>query len=303
MQFSGTDVLAATTAVVVTFNIGERFRRYIDDYHGSFRHIIIVDNGSADSTPALLQTLQVTYSNISVIQLERNVGLATAQNMGMRRALEDAKADFIFLLDHDSCPPAESLNVLADFAARTYADQTIGLLGMLPVEEGTSSVGTKVTDAISEPFQREGTWVTPAMTIMASGTLIRREILDRHGLFDDALFIDDIDHDYSLKLHCAGLKNFVVNDAVLTHNLGERVEIEFLGKIRRITWHSPFRRYYITRNAIWMWRRYFWRLPGYTMKDACQILKDTLKVLILDGAHRRANTRAVLIGLKDGLFR
>ena len=296
-------MLAATTAVVVTFNIGERFSRYIDEYHGSFRQIIIVDNGSADSTPALLQRLQSTYANISVIQLERNAGLATAQNIGMREALRDEKAGFIFLLDHDSSPPAASLKILADFAAATYDDPTIGLLGMLPVEEGTSPVGTKVTDAMSDPVLREGTWVTPAMTIMASGTLIRREILERHGLFDDALFIDDIDHDYSLKLHCAGLKNLVVNDAVLTHNLGERVEIDFLGKTRRITWHSPFRRYYIIRNAIWMWRRYFWRLPGYTARDAYQIVKDTSKVLILDAAHRRENMRAVLNGLKDGIFR
>jgi rhamnosyltransferase len=302
MQLNGTLVLSATTAVVVTFNIGERFSRYVETYQNSFRRIVIVDNGSADSTPELLDRLAREHQNVTVIKLERNLGLATAQNIGMRKAFEDAGTSFIFLLDHDSCPGAESLNLLADFAAATIEDETIGLLGMLPVEEGSTGEDVHVTDAISEPILRCGTLITPAMTIMASGSLIRRSTLECHGLFDDDLFIDDIDHDYSLKLHCAGLKNYVVNKAVLIHNLGERIEINFLGKVRRITWHSPFRRYYITRNAIWMWRRYFWRLPGYTLADACQIFKDTFKVLVLDSKHRQANTRAVLKGLKDGLF-
>jgi len=302
MQSKGAEVLATTTAVVVTFNIGERFNHYIDGYRDNFKRVIIIDNGSSDSTPAILGKLQSEHANISVILLERNVGLASAQNIAMRKALEDAGTAFIFLMDHDSCPGTESLGILADFAAATRDDQTIGLLGMLPVEEGSTDAEPKVTDALSGPVLRHGVRVTPAVTIMASGTLIRRSIFDRFGFFDDRLFIDDIDHDYSMKLHCAGLHNFVVNDAVLIHNLGERIEIDFLGKVRRITWHSPFRRYYIIRNAIWMWRRYFWNLPRYTVMDAYQILKDTAKVLILDKKHRQANARAVLNGLKDGIF-
>lgn len=297
-----TALLGATTAVVVTFNIGARFERYIAAYRDGFRRIVIVDNGSSDETASLVSELARADRRIVLIPLDRNLGLATAQNVGIAEALRERETAFVFLLDHDSCPSPASLHALASFASKTLTDETIGILGMRPVEEGHGDIDPKIAEASGPSLEIAGQRVTPVMTVMASGSLIRRSLFERFGRFDDAFFIDDVDHDFSLRLHCAGLRHLIVHDAVLTHNLGQRIEIPFLGKVRRVTWHSPFRRYYIVRNALWMWRRYFLRLPRYTAQDAYVVVRDTLKAILIDRTHRRANLQSVLRGVCDGLL-
>ena len=59
--------------------------------------IIIVDDGSTDNTPEIIQKLKEKESRIRYIKLEQNQGASHARNVGM----QEAKYDYIAFLDSD----------------------------------------------------------------------------------------------------------------------------------------------------------------------------------------------------------
>ena len=295
-----------TAVVVVTYNIGLKFKDYINSYSSSFYKIILIDNDSSDATLSLLDDIENTSSNILIIRLKNNIGLASAQNLGISYALEDDEITYIFLLDHDSAPAEGSLSKLAEALEQACKDESFGILGMLPIEEENVEwmrKKVKVAESISPTITLGGRNLTEVWTVMASGSLINRKHFERYGFFDDDFFIDDVDHDFSLRLHCDGLKNFVANDAILIHNLGEQVQVNFLGRKLNFTRHQPFRLYFITRNAIWMWRRYFTRLPKYTIRDFFITSRNILRTLLIDRDFRLENIKYIALGTRDGIFK
>ena len=70
------------------------------------------------------------------------------------------------------------------------------------------------------------------------------------GLHDEALFIDYIDHDISLRANRAGFTNLEVFDTLLDHRFGDSEPTYFLGRKVYLSNHSPTRRYYSARNRI-----------------------------------------------------
>lgn len=73
--------------------------------------IVYVDDGSTDSTPALLRELQLSDDRVRVVRLSRNFGHQIAITAGMEHAAGDA----VVVIDADLQDPPE---VIAEFVAR-----------------------------------------------------------------------------------------------------------------------------------------------------------------------------------------
>jgi polyisoprenyl-phosphate glycosyltransferase len=73
--------------------------------------ILYVDDGSTDSTPALLRELQLSDDRVRVVRLSRNFGHQMAITAGMEHAAGDA----VVVIDADLQDPPE---VIAEFVAR-----------------------------------------------------------------------------------------------------------------------------------------------------------------------------------------
>jgi glycosyltransferase involved in cell wall biosynthesis len=79
---------------------------------------IIVNDGSTDTTQAIMDDYAARDKRVQPYCLERNVGRAVARNMG----LDKAKGRYIFFLDSDDYLPATALLDLYETAAKYNAD-------------------------------------------------------------------------------------------------------------------------------------------------------------------------------------
>lgn len=87
----------------------------IDDYE-----IIVINDGSSDSTLDILKNYQADYPNLHIIDKE-NGGPSSARNAG----LDIAKGDYIYFFDADDILEAEALEHLYEAAVSNKADLVI----------------------------------------------------------------------------------------------------------------------------------------------------------------------------------
>lgn len=128
----------------------------------------------------------------------------------------------------------------------------------------------------------EGTDVKEVISEITSGNLVRTEVFNKVGLYEEKLFIDYVDHEFCLRLKKNNFKIFLVKNAFLYHKLGEISQKKILIKSVTFTNHSYIRRYYITRNRIYVWRKYFHIAPEWVIKDIIGSIKETIKIILFE---------------------
>ena len=89
-----------TQVVVVTYNPEiELFEKNIKALHAQFEHILIVDNNSRNITDIERLLLIFKYS-VQLTKLNHNMGIAYAQNLGLKQATEK-NLDWLLTMDQD----------------------------------------------------------------------------------------------------------------------------------------------------------------------------------------------------------
>ena len=278
----------------------ERFKEVLAATSAQVATMIVMDNGQPESADvrSACEAYGAFYRH-----LEFNSGLAAAFNAGIRRAAEFS-ATHVLLLDQDSVPAPDMVTALIDGWRRMSAACHVGAAGPAYHDEITDR------DAIVLRF---GTWrryrettsglaagaCAPTDMLISSGSLISMANLDQIGAMDETLFIDHVDTDWAFRAKHAGLKNFVVVSAGMSHRLGERCARPWLFGRRSVVLHRPFRLYYIVRNSLLLYRR--------PHASARWILFDCKRLALLSVAHivygpNRVNVlRCIVRGLVHGL--
>ena len=119
------------------------------------------------------------------------------------------------------------------------------------------------------------------------------------GGFDEKLFIDQVDYDICLSMREKGYKIYEVGFIGFLHEIGEGKKKEF-GKFQIKTWnHSPIRRYYGVRNAIWVAKKHN---ELNTIRALLGALKHIFIIFIFE-ENKWKKLKAGLRGLKDGIFK
>jgi glycosyltransferase involved in cell wall biosynthesis/predicted O-methyltransferase YrrM len=90
----------------------------MEDNYVEGDELIIVDDGSTDSTGIIIDKLADAYPDIRTIYHTQNFGAAVARN----RAVTDATHDLIMMLDADNLLPTDSVAGLRDHLITTNAD-------------------------------------------------------------------------------------------------------------------------------------------------------------------------------------
>jgi rhamnosyltransferase len=121
------------------------------------------------------------------------------------------------------------------------------------------------------------------LTAWTSGSLLSLAAYTAVGPFNDAYFIDFVDHEYCMRLNLAGYKVFKINRAVLLHNIGNNTHW------RRFLWldfivsnHSPLRRYYITRNRFHLASRMKRHFPEFFKDDRGAFRAELVCILLFE---------------------
>lgn len=274
-------------AVVVTYHPDIKVLENLATLRPQVERLVVVDNGS---TVEERDALRITASNLGLELIENgeNLGIATALNIGVRLALT-LDAQWIFLFDQDSqVTPGFTRNMIRSFSESRWKDR----LALLTPQYQDMRLGIHITpDRAPEGLE----------TAITSGSLLRAETFQRHGLFCDELFIDSVDHEYSLRLRQAGLILDETTSAVLLHSPGDLTFHKLPGpKPFLASNYSPVRRYYQERNKIWMAKRYGRRFPLFFVRQFIVSLKDLTKIVLVE-KNSWDKFRYFMRGVADGL--
>lgn len=147
-------------------------------------------------------------------------------------------------------------------------------------------------------MSRRYSFVTRSIT---SAAVIRMTAYESvHGGYDEYLFVDYVDFDFSVKMRQRGYRILSMNDVVLEHELGNSKWKRILFKRVRYTANSSQREYYIARNIVVFIHRY-WRTES-VLRDRLSLIKHYVYITLFD-EQRGTTLRALNNGFRDGIKR
>jgi rhamnosyltransferase len=284
-DLSSPDVLA----VVVTYNAGPDLPLNLAALVGQCREVVVVDNGSHNAA-----WIEETVRDLGLrpILNKGNVGIATAFNQAADIALE-LGVHWLATFDQDSlCPPNAIKQLLALAASHPQRDR----IGVVAMAHRDRAVHRDYHHAFDILEQTES-WQTVRSTI-SSGSMVRMDLLQKLGAFEDRLFIDSVDHELCLRIRKGGWMIVEARKVIMLHSIGDAQMHLFLGRPFVVTNHSALRRYYMVRNQLEVSRRNVFFDPLWALKGFLHIASLTLSVLLFE-RERRAKLWAILRGMCD----
>lgn len=291
-------------AITVTFNPDPAvLERQIRSLSNSCRHIL-VDNGSSPESEKAIRRLAKSHGAY-LIENQRNLGIAAAQNRAVRHVLENESAvEYLLFLDHDSVPaPGYIAEIQALFQSLRLIFPRSGVLGPALRDPRSGSYhGFHVMRGLlysrQVPDVRDPTPVRCA-TVNSSGTFCPVEVMRDVGYFDEALFIDHVETEWCFRAADRGYELFGVGVIELEHAMGDDVVEVRLGWRRlELPYRNPLRHRYLMRNSIEMLRRSY--VP-ITWKTYC-LAKVAFTYLMFCGlaGWDREQRQAIWNGIRDG---
>lgn len=243
-------------AVVVSYNGRDTIAATVRALQPQVGRLLIVDNGSEDDTLAVVDGL-ARDCGVDVLRLGQNRGIGYALNRGAECANAGSYA-WLLTMDQDSIVDR---NLIAAYCAESESSPTT--VCFTPCINGR-------TNSHPVPSYDRGYAIT-------SGNLVKLSVLEEVGKYDEDLFVDCVDLDFSLRLRQAGYAIRRVTTARMSHQLGERTSIPgFVSVI--YARHSPLRRYYMCRNYLYLVKWHFWRFPAFLLKMG--LMQIVLLVLV-----------------------
>ncbi|MEZ4713192.1 MAG: glycosyltransferase family 2 protein [Caldilineaceae bacterium] len=225
--------------------------------------IIVVDNGSADDSIAILESK--LGSLIDLIASPRNLGFAGGNNLAIQHALQSG-ADWLLLINNDTYVAPDFFEQLA--AAHAAHPEWLIMAPLILYDphvvgnpENTIwSLGERV---LPGTLITRGLWRNrpvpvdlPAFIdvdfLNACGLLIHRTVFEKIGLFDPSYFMYAEDVDFCWRARLAGFKMGCATGARMWHKVSASTGV-----------HHPRSRYWRTSNQIRFYRQYatLWQRP------------------------------------------
>ena len=208
--------------------------------------VVFVDNGSTDDSVAAIRERFGADGRLHVVENRENLGIAGGNNTGIRYALEQG-ADYVVTLSNDT---KVSLDFLKRMVEVARSDSRIGLVGGKILYYDEPDVvwfaGAKFNPwlaraphiGVNQPDNTlSGVWDVDLL--MGCVMLVRREVFEQLGLFDERYLFQNEDLEFSYRVKRAGWKAKVNMEARIWHKIGRTIGVG-----------SYDRWYYATRNRL-----------------------------------------------------
>ena len=198
--------------------------------------IVIVDNDSQDGSFDEMKA-HVTgqgWSDTRVIQSGRNGGYGAGNNVGIRAGMSDgSRPDYVYILNSDAFPKPKAVKVLYDHLNTAPSTGLAGsyIEGDDEVQHITTfrfpSVWSELEGAIrfgpvsrllkSHRVPRELTATAQVDWLAGASVMIRQDVLDEIGLFDETFFLYFEETDLCRRATKAGHQVMFLADSQVTH--------------------------------------------------------------------------------------
>ncbi len=202
--------------------------------------IIAVDNNSEDGIGEILQF----NKDLIFIQNKENTGFTGGNNLGIKKALE-LGMDYILVLNPDTTVEKNAIEILVealddndagivcpkilleDRETIWFAGKDLDLLNVLGNHRGVDKKDEGGFESMEE---------TDAT---GAAMMVKKEVFDKIGLFDERYFLYYDDSDFSFRAKKGGFKILYIPKAKVYHANGRSTGLG-----------SPLQDYYITRNRM-----------------------------------------------------
>jgi rhamnosyltransferase len=281
-------VMNGVCAVIVTFHPEPDVLENLTKVRQQVQGLVVVDNGSPQETINLLRSASHQIG-FELIENGQNLGIGAALNTGVLWA--DANSfDWVILFDQDSAATDGFMKAMLQRFDKSPSGDRLAILVPRYVDKRSG---------ISLPQDQEKSG--GLQTAMTSGSLMRASLFREHGLFEEELFIDSVDSEYSLRLRSSGLVIEECDDAMLLHSPGQPTVLRLCGvRLFQTANYSAVRRYYQDRNRIWLTRKYWKKFPKFCLRLYRDSLKEHVKTLL--GEDQKWNKcYCAGLGILDGL--
>lgn len=275
-------------AEIITFNPDiDILKKNILAIYQQVEKLVIVDNNSNNVHDIEILTSSISR-NIEIIKNNENYGIAKALNQGLKKA-ESENYDWLLTLDQDSLSDAKLVQSLVE-----YIDK----------KDNTIVLAPKIVDLNMKKHNelKQKNRFNEVDFAITSGSLIDVKKAILIDGFDDDLFIDYVDFDFCLKSRKNGFKILKIENAVLFHRLGEITEHKILGIKVVVTNHSALRRYYLYRNKIILYKRYFNDEKKWVFKNILSSIKVFLIICLFE-KNKKEKIQKIFLGIKSGIIK
>lgn len=265
-------------AVIVSYQDASKIPGNVEQLQKDGAAVLVVDNGSDPETLEQLRHLQ-QETGIRLLENPENMGIAAALQQGLMYAYDHGYR-LLLTLDQDS---------------RVCEGALAEMLRVLNENNAIASVGPAYS-----PEYRSATQAEPELVsyLITSGNLTKVNEAVCCGGFDESMFIDSVDFDFSLRLQENGYLVAKAPGAHLQHSIGETYSPKGLFSFVKLEMHSPLRFYYIFRNHRALCRRYSRTFPVFCLKKNIGMAREWLRILLFFPEKKRYFA-AVRQGLAD----
>lgn len=279
--------MKSLVTVIVTYNPNWELINNVAALMNQSTQIIVVDNSSTQGLDVLAELQK--NSQVQIIRNEFNLGIATALNQGVQKALA-AGADWVLTLDQDTRLSEEAVREMFAAYEKHPQKEKIGIIAPVHFDKVTGHQSRYIR-ALREPY-------TSREIVMSSGNLIPKATFEKVGYYDDDLFIEYVDHDFCLRVRKFDLEIIIVKEAQMAHSLGA-IRQHKVGPLFFFSHnYLPVRRYYRARNRLIMYRRHF---GLWMVQDQEFAIKDMIKILLVEN-QKWQKVKATFMGTIDGLL-
>ena len=251
---------------VVLYNPDISIIKNIGSYVHFLNVLYVIDN-SENVDKELLDDLCSLSSNIVYIPQNNNIGIASALNLSVRLAINE-KYSWLLSMDQDSY---------------FHGSEFFNKWTIIPLNDKIGLIAASYTieyDRWQREYSKEFNEIHFAVT---SGNIINLKAWKEVEGFEDKLFIDEVDHDYCLKLRKNEWKILISKEVLMDHQIGGFYPDTSNGadKKRKLTLHAPIRYYYMSRNVLYLCKKYFFIDFKFVLARFYYLLKNLTKIILM----------------------
>lgn len=198
--------------VIVTYNGAQWLEKCIQSLEVSLYpiNILVVDNHSTDTSVSVVKS----FSNVQLIESDANLGFGKANNIGIRKVIEQG-ADYVFLLNQDTWIYPDTIQNLV-----TVAEQNpkYGIVSPMHFAADEVTLDSNFDTYYNRKTNTLSSLVDEVPFVNAAAWLVSSKVIEKVGYFEPLFDHYGEDRNYSDRIEFHGFKTVVVKNAKICHD-------------------------------------------------------------------------------------